>query len=171
MLTGITHMVLRLVEGFSERDDWASLESISEPYERAKEALAKNGFQENDEYMTQFRAAQSAALTSPDLTSADQVRVAKAIKDALKEIKGLGAVPPEKAGLACCTSMRRASLRHSVWSRPAVGTPVCAERTRSPRPSPSSFWRMEVLPARTTSRRQRPISRPQGPVGVWLTGR
>lgn len=98
MLTGVTHMLLRL-EGFAERDDWSSLETINAPFEKAKDVLARNGFQENDEYVTQFRAAQSAAVTSADLTRADQVRVAKAIKEALEELKGLGAVPEEKADL------------------------------------------------------------------------
>ena len=98
LLTGVTHMLIRL-EGYPERDDWAALQSISGPFEKAKEVLAKNGFQENDEYVTQFRAAQAAALTSPDLTAADQIRVAKAIKDALEDLKGLRAVPAAEGDL------------------------------------------------------------------------
>lgn len=98
LLTGVTHMLFRL-EGFSERDDFASLESISVPYEKARETLARNGFHENDEYQTHFRAALSAAVTSPDLTAADQIRVAKAIKDALEDLKGLGSVPREGGDL------------------------------------------------------------------------
>lgn len=119
MLTGVTHMLLRL-EGFSERDDWASLESISAPFEKAKEALARNGFQENDEYVTQFRAAQSAAVTSPDLTRADQIRVAKAIKDALEELKGLGAVPPERLDLSDAVQRFGISVDEALDSRAAI---------------------------------------------------
>lgn len=119
MLTGVTHMLLRL-EGFSERDDWAELKNIDEPFEKAKEALVRNGFQENDEYVTQFRAAQSAAVTSPDLTRADQIRVAKAIKDALGEVKGLGSVPDKKAGLADAVERFGISVDEALDSRAAI---------------------------------------------------
>jgi hypothetical protein len=119
MLTGVTHMLLRL-EGFSERDDWEALESINGPFEKAKEALANNSFQENDEYVTQLRAAQSAAVTSPDLTRADQVRIAKAIKDALEELKGLRAVPPEKAGLADAIERFGIPVDEALNSRAAI---------------------------------------------------
>jgi hypothetical protein len=121
MLTGVTHMLLRL-EGFSEREDWPELKNINEPFEKAKEALAKNGFQENEEYVTQFRAAQSAAVTSPDLTRADQVRVAKAIKDALAELKelGLGAVPPEKLDLSDAVQRFGISVDEALDSRAAI---------------------------------------------------
>ena len=119
MLTGVTHMLLRL-EGFAERDDWASLESISVPFDKARDVLARNGFQENEEYLTQFRAAQSAAVTSPDLTRADQVRVAKAIKDALDELKGLGAVPAEKADLGDAVRRFGLSPDEALASRAAI---------------------------------------------------
>jgi hypothetical protein len=98
LFTGVTHMLLRL-EGFSERDDWATLESISVPFEKAKKILADKGFQESDEFVTQFRAAQAAAITSPDLTAADQFRVAKAIKVALDELKALRAKPGAESDL------------------------------------------------------------------------
>lgn len=119
MLTGVTHMLLRL-EGFAERDDWSSLESISVPFEKAKEALAKNGFQENDEYTTQFRAAQSAAVTSADLTRADQVRVAKAIKEVLEELKGLAAVREGKNDLAEAIGRLNMTPDEALASRAAI---------------------------------------------------
>ncbi len=106
-LTGLDYILLRL-EIRTERDDWDSLTSISGPFNQAFEALKQvdaNGNPKMADAEILIRTAALAAVTSPDLTSLDRIRVARAIhdrynayKDAVFGLKALMA--PETPSLA-----------------------------------------------------------------------
>jgi hypothetical protein len=88
-LTGFTYMLFRIEER-EERDDWAALSTIAEPYNKAVTALSDL---ESEKAESLLRAAVAAALQSADLTRADRSRVVKAMKDEYDKAKrdlGLG---------------------------------------------------------------------------------
>lgn len=98
-LTGFTYMLFR-IESRTERDDWAALTSIAEPFNNAIKAL---GEAEKDKADALMRTAIVTALQSPDLTRADRTRVVKAMKDAYEQAKndlGLGLGPGETLNLS-----------------------------------------------------------------------
>ena len=96
-LKGYTYMLFR-IESRVERDDWSSLSSIAEPFNKAIEAL---GAGETEKAQSFLRTAIVVALQSSDLTRADRNRVVKAIKEAFDEAKnsGLGVVAGESITL------------------------------------------------------------------------
>jgi hypothetical protein len=89
-LTGADYILLRL-EIRRERDDWDSLASISDPFSKAFEALKQvdaNGDPRLADAEIYIRTAALAAVTSPDLTDKDRIRVARAIRDRYSAYKG-----------------------------------------------------------------------------------
>lgn len=88
-LTGVDYMLLRL-EIRKERDDWASLTTIADPFNKAFEALkqvdamGKPKEADADVFIT---SAALAAVTSQDLTDTDRIRVAKAIRQRYTDYK------------------------------------------------------------------------------------
>ncbi len=91
-LTGFTYMLFRM-ESREQRDDWSSLTSISEPFDKAVGALGDNEMEKANSFL---RTAIVIALQSPDLTQADRTRVVKAMKEAFDQAKkdlGLGLIP------------------------------------------------------------------------------
>lgn len=104
-LTGFTYMLFR-IESRTERDDWAALTTIAEPFSNAVKALGEAEMQKAEAL---FKTAVVAALQSPDLTRADRSRVVKAMKEAFEQAKkdiGVGAIPDEIVSLS--SAMRRA---------------------------------------------------------------
>jgi hypothetical protein len=88
-LTGVDYMLLRL-ETRKERDDWDALTSISEPFNMAMHALGQvdaNGNPRVADADIYIQSAAAAALASPDLTTQDRPRVARAIRDQYKTYK------------------------------------------------------------------------------------
>jgi hypothetical protein len=87
------YMMFR-IERVETRDDFNELVSIRGPFERAVSALADAGEGSIERGRELLRGAIAAALVSPDLTKADQLRVAKALKARFEEISAaFGAVP------------------------------------------------------------------------------
>jgi hypothetical protein len=90
-LRGINYMLFRL-ERSDERDDWDSLTTIQEPYNKAIEMLRVGNTDQADAYI---RAAKAAAFLSNELTrNVDQRRVVVQIQKRYEEAKeqlGLGA--------------------------------------------------------------------------------
>jgi hypothetical protein len=86
-VSGVDYMLIQL-EIRQERDDWDQLTSISEPFARAIEALGQidptTGQPKLAEADAFVRSAAIAALNSADLTSADRMRVARAIRERFK---------------------------------------------------------------------------------------
>jgi len=118
--TGYAYMLFR-IENREERDDWDSLTSIREPFDKAIEALLAQEEQRAESFL---RTAITTALQSPDLTKADRRRVAKALKEEYNETQdlGLGAVPRELPNLE--HAMQRAI---SVDEALALGEPTFEE--------------------------------------------
>ncbi len=88
-LTGVDYMHLR-IETRKERDDWNALTSISEPFNKAMMALGQVDASGNPRVADSdiyVQSAAAAALASPDLTTQDRPRVARAIRDQYKEYK------------------------------------------------------------------------------------
>lgn len=88
-LTGVDYLLLR-IETRKERDDWNALTSISEPFNKAMTALGQvdvNGNPRVADADIYIQSAAAAALASPDLTTQDRPRVARAIRDTYKEYK------------------------------------------------------------------------------------
>ena len=88
-LTGVDYMLLRL-ETLPQRDDWDGLATISEPWQKAIDALSQTDAAGNSRVSdadTFIRVAAVAALSSPDLTARDRMRVARAIRDRYTEYK------------------------------------------------------------------------------------
>ena len=82
-LADVDYMLLRL-EIRAERDDWDSLTSIAEPFNKAFEALKQVDASGNPKLADAdvfIRTAALAAVTSADLTDKDRIRVARAIRD------------------------------------------------------------------------------------------
>ncbi len=80
-LTGYDYMLLRL-EVRRDRDDWDSLTSIADPFDKAFEALKQkdeNGKPRVADADIYIQSSALAAVTSPDLTAMDRIRVAKEI--------------------------------------------------------------------------------------------
>jgi len=94
-LRGYNYMLFRL-ERRDERDDWDSLTTIQEPYNKAIEMLRVGNTDQADAYI---RAAKAAAFLSQELTrNVDQRRVVLQIQkryDDAKEQMGLGAFKDE----------------------------------------------------------------------------
>jgi hypothetical protein len=83
-LTGRNYMLFR-IEARDTRDDWDSLATIQEPYERAIEMLKLNNVPEADTFL---RTAIANALTCPELTKlVDRRRVVEQLKARYKEAK------------------------------------------------------------------------------------
>ena len=118
--TGYTYMLFR-IENREERDDWNSLTSIREPFDKAIEALLAGEEQRAESFL---RTAITMALQSPDLTKADRRRVAQALKEEYNETQdlGLGAVPRELPNIK--HAMQRAT---SVDEALALGEPTFEE--------------------------------------------
>lgn len=88
-LSGVDYMLLR-IETRRYRDDWDSLSSINDPFNKAIEALRKldaNGNPQVAEAEVFVRTAAAAALTSPDLAARDRTQGAHAIWERYKEYK------------------------------------------------------------------------------------
>ncbi len=83
LLTGNTYMLFR-IENRKERDDLEQLRSIREPFDEAMKALM-NG--EEERANTLLRTSILVAMTSSDLTKADRLRYAKALKAEFDEAK------------------------------------------------------------------------------------
>jgi hypothetical protein len=88
-LAAADYMLLRL-EIRPERDDWDSLTSIADPFNKAFEALKQVDASGNPKLRDAeifIRTAALAAVTSTDLTAKDRVRVAKAIRERYSNYK------------------------------------------------------------------------------------
>ncbi len=88
-LDKVNYILLRF-ETRPERDDWESLLSINEPWTKAINALAEFDASGNPKVADgdlMVRIAIAAALNSPDLTTKDKPRVARAIRDKYTEYK------------------------------------------------------------------------------------
>jgi len=98
-IEGQDYMLFR-IERVEERDDWDQLLPIAEPFRRAVEALAEPGEEGITRGRSLLRAAVVTALASPDLTQADRIRVAKALKQRFDEMIAQGAVDSGPVDLA-----------------------------------------------------------------------
>ena len=87
-LTGVDYMLLR-IETRKERDDWEALTSIKEPFDKAMMALGESGNPRVEDADIYIRSAVVAAVNSPDLTTQDKLRVARAIHDLYQKYKGI----------------------------------------------------------------------------------
>jgi hypothetical protein len=88
-LTGVDYMLLR-IETRKERDDWNALTSISDPFNKAMNALGQVDTSGNPKVVdadVYIQSAAATALASPDLTTQDRPRVARAIRDQYKKYK------------------------------------------------------------------------------------
>jgi hypothetical protein len=88
-LTGVDYMLLRIGTRRT-RDDWDALTTINEPFNKAIDSLSRldaTGNPNVAEAETFVRMAAAAALSSPDLTNKDRIRVARAIRDRYNEYK------------------------------------------------------------------------------------
>ena len=74
--TRFDYMLFR-VEIFEERDDWAKLTYIDEPFQQAMDALQNDDEKKADLFI---KTALRRAIGAPDLTEADQTRVVDALK-------------------------------------------------------------------------------------------
>ncbi len=82
-LSGYDYMLLQ-IETTSERDDWGSFTSVETPFNAAIQALSLH-----DESTAQvhLQTAKMVALTSPDLTQVDRLRVIDAIDKKFSDMK------------------------------------------------------------------------------------
>jgi hypothetical protein len=119
-LSGFAYMLFR-IEKRADRDDWEGLTAIRDPYNSALGALEQ---QDGQRAETFFRVAVAEALRSPDLTQADRIRVARALKDEFDQAKelGLGAIPVERPTLT--TAMARSISADQAL---ALGVPTFDE--------------------------------------------
>ena len=88
-LTGVAYMLLR-VETSQHRDDWDSLPNIKEYWDKAIEALGQLDASGNPRVADAdifIRNAVVQALQSPDLTQADQMQSARALRDKYQQYK------------------------------------------------------------------------------------
>jgi hypothetical protein len=117
LLTGVTHMLFR-IEPWNERDDWASLKNIQEPFNEMHRLLL-DGEEEKAEQAK--KRAIIIAKTSPDLTRADRNRIALAIKEEFDQAKagGLGAVPAGDRNLNSLMQRRAISAADALNEDPS----------------------------------------------------
>lgn len=96
-LSGYTYMLFR-IECQKDRNDWLKLNSISEPFTMAVDALM-DGKREVSEWM--LSRAFKAVLNSPDLTVGHRSSAARQLKAKYKMISnlGLGATQPDLTNL------------------------------------------------------------------------
>jgi hypothetical protein len=87
-LTGKDYLVVR-VECRAERDDW-SFPELRELIRQARVAAVEGN---DDAFKARRLQAVTRALSSPDLTPGDQIRVAELVGRRIDEAKRLGAVP------------------------------------------------------------------------------
>jgi hypothetical protein len=99
-----SHMLFQ-VEFREQRDDWMSLKNIQDAY---NEAVKQQGEGEDEKADLAIKRAIVLARTSPDLTRADRIRVALAVKEDFEQGKGGGekAVPAGQRNLTSVMARR-----------------------------------------------------------------
>lgn len=100
-LDGFTYMLFR-IEARTERDDWAQITSIAEPFDKAIQALGPG--KDENQAKAYLGTAIVTAWQSSDLTSVDRRRVSKLLRDEFEAVRqslgGLGLVEGKKPTFA-----------------------------------------------------------------------
>jgi hypothetical protein len=137
-LTGLDYMLLR-IETLPERDDWDSLSTINEPWQKAIDALTQVDAAGNPRVAdadTYVRLAAAEALRSPDLTERDRRRVAKAIRERYQEYKAAldGGTPPPSGDVPLGMAPERRERERRVPRKPTLASVAATARDFDPSP-------------------------------------
>lgn len=137
-LTGLDYMLLR-IETLPERDDWDSLSTINEPWQKAIDALTQVDAAGNPRVAdadTYVRLAAAEALRSPDLTEQDRRRVAKAIRERYQEYKAAldGGTPPPSGDVPLGMAPERREHERRAPRKPTLASVAATARDFDPSP-------------------------------------